>query len=363
MSLPDHAITLIAGGQRFTSWTGVQVVRSLDEFADAWSLEATTRWAVHEREGIAMEVDRGDSAELWWGEAEIIRGWVDEREEEIAATSWTVRFGGRSRAGDLVDCSVIKKGAWTNKTAYDIAKEIAAPFGLDVMAGPADINAPIRRFGIDGDERASEALRRLGLQMGLRVRSTPRGDVEFFQPGGAGATTATQSLRYGVNIVRARRRESEAERYSDYVVRVQAPRDDQTSGAAANIAASVKDAGVLRHRPLRIQAERSGSRANLQRRAEWERNTRVGRCDEVAIDVLPGERAWRATDRKVWEPGMLVPVYVPALDLEGQTLLVKDVTLGYGAGGYTASLVLTHPEAYQPEVPPKAKKKKGAYSW
>jgi prophage tail gpP-like protein len=367
---PDHRITLIIGGQRFDRWTSVRFERSIDEFADGWSLSTTTRYALTTDPDIELELDIGDEVEAWWGEHELLRGWLDEVDDEESADSLTVGFAGRSRAGDLVDSSALHKGAWTQRSALEIAKDLVAPFGLTVVVGAPGIAEPLRRFAVDGEESVADCLGRLASQLGLRIRSTPRGDVEFWAPGSA-REVAQQALQRGRNIRACRRNRSQAERFSDYVTRIQVPSDDETSGAAAAIAASVKDAGVLRYRPLRLQAETgTGGKDRLQRRAEWERNTRAGRSDEVEVDVYAGDRTWLAsgTSRdsagaKLWAPGMLVQVYHPRHGIDGQ-LLVKSVSLGYsGTEGYAATLSLTHPEAYQPELPPKAKKKKGGYSW
>lgn len=353
-------ITLIIGGLRFAGWTDVEISRGLDEFSDAWSLRATTRWAVLEQRQLAIAIDRGDEAELWFGEIEILRGWVEEIDERIKADVWTVTISGRSRAGDLVDCSAIAKGAWLQSSARQIATDLVAPFGLLVRATLPELEVPIRRFGADADETVADTLRRLGLTLGLRVRSTPRGDVEFCKP--ASGAVAARSLAWGRNIREIGRRRSDVERFSDYVTRVQVSADDDLHGAAASIKVSVEDAGMLRHRPMRIHAERGGTADELRRRAEWERNTRAGRSDTIEVDVYDAERTWLAGPTSTWEPGQMVTIYAPPLDLDGR-LLISAVTLGYGSAGWVARLALTHPEAYQPEIPPRKRKKKGAYAW
>lgn len=371
---PDHRITLIIGGQRFDRWTSVRFERSIDEFADGWSLSTTTRYALTTDPDIELELDEGDEVEAWWGEHELLRGWLEDIDDEETADSLTVGFAGRSRAGDLVDSSALHKGAWVQRSALEIAKELVAPFGLTVVVGAPGITEPIRRFAVDGEETVAECLRRLGLQLGLRIRSTPRGDVEFWAPGAA-RETAQQALQRGRNIRACRRHRSQAERFSDYVLRVQVPGSDEASGEAATIADSVKDAGVLRYRPLRLQSEMGGGKDKLRRRAEWERNTRAGRADEVEVDVYAADRTWLAsgTSRdgvgsRVWAPGMLVQVYHPRHGIDGQ-LLVKSVSLGYsGTEGYTTTLGLTHPEAYQPDIAPKRRRDaagrfKGGYTW
>lgn len=356
---PSHDIDLILGGNRFTGWTNVEMVRSIDQFADAWSVEAITRWAVTTDPDIAMRVDTDDAAEFWWGDLELVRGWLDEISEDADERAWTIGFAGRSRAGDLVDCTAIRKGAWRERSVLEIAKDLVAPYALTVREGLPQLQTTLRRFAVDGEETVAECLQRLAAFAGVRVRSTPRGDVEFFLPG---QRTAQTSLRWGRNIRRISRRRSVVERFSDYVIRAQVHNTDAWNANAATVAARVKDEAVLRYRPLRISSKVGEAADKLQRKAEWERNTRAGRSDELVVEVYAAEKTWLAAPGVTWEPGMLVPIYVPHLDLD-DLLLIKDLSLSYGAGGFSARLTITHPEAYQPEVPPKKKGKKGKYSW
>lgn len=374
MTSPRHDIELLVGDNRFTGWTRVEVVRSLDQFADAWSVEAITRWAVTPDPDISMAIDLGDEAEFWWGELELVRGWLDEISENAAEREWSIGLAGRSRAGDLVDCTAIRKGSWRERSVLEIAKDLVAPFGLTVVVGAlADFDVTVTsekavsttkrdrlgRFAVDGEETVADCLQRLAAFAGVRVRSTPRGDVEFYEPGKKIAPTA---LRWGGNIRSVGRQRSMAERFSDYVIRAQVNNSDAWNAKAASVGASVKDPGVLRHRPLRIKSKVGAAKDKLHRKAEWERNTRAGKSDVLEVQVYAAERTWLAGPGMTWEPGMLVPTYVPHLDLDAM-LLVKDVNLSYGADGFAARLTLTHPEAYQPEVPPKKKGKKGKYSW
>lgn len=358
---PTNDVTLVIAGQPFTGWTGVEIARSLDDLADTWSLQAITRWAVTSDPDLAIRIDEGDAVEFKWGKLSLITGYIDEIAEDLAPDSWSVSLAGRSRAGDLVDCSALAKGAWTSRSAVEIAKDLCDPFGITAITTHPELAKPIKRFAVNGDETVAEALRRLAATAGLRIVSTPAGDIDFAAPAAA-PVVASQSLRFGRNVRNVRRARNAAERFSDYVLRVQLPCDDERSGAAAVIAASVQDAQVGRYRPLRLPPERSAGADELKRRSEWERNTRAGRSDKVEVEVYDGTRTWLAGPGLMWAPGQLVPVAVDHLELDAQ-LLIESVALGYGAGGYTARLSLVHPEAYQPEVPPKAKKKKGAMSW
>lgn len=361
MSVAD--LEVIIAGQPFIGWQSVAIERSLDALAHTFSVQAITRWIVDDDSGISLRIDFGDAVEVWWGDALLLTGWVDEVAEEIAEESWSVTISGRSRAGDLCDCSAPAK-TWRNTPGKKIAEELLAPYGLGLVLAPgADLSAPARKVASDGDDTVQEVLERIGEQLGLRVTSTPEGNIEFTA---AGVRKAQRSLLYGQNIRQVRRSQNGAERFSEYIFRTQrsgTAAGDIAGDGAAKVSVSVPDAGVVRHRPLRVQAKKQGSLQELERRAAWERNTRAGKSDSLTIDVYDAENTWKSGPgpQDIWTPNTRVFIDVAPLDLR-EELLITSVSLGFGDGGPTTSLQLTHPNAYLPDKPPLKKKKKGKFS-
>lgn len=358
------SLEVIISGVPFVGWTSVSIERSLDALAHTFSVQASTRWLLDQESGISLRIDQGDDVEVWWGDALLLTGWVDEVTEDIDGENWSVSISGRSKAGDLCDCSAAPK-TWRNTPGKKVAEALLAPYGIGLVIPPGiDLSAPVRKVASDGEDTVQEVLESLGEQLGLRLTSMPNGDVVFTQ---AGLAKAQRSLLYGQNIRKVRRSQNAAERFSEYIFRTQRSGTATTEIAgdgAAKVAASVPDAGVLRHRPLRVQAKRQGSVKELQRRAEWERNTRAGKSDTLTVDYYDAGDTWRSGPgpQDVWTPNERVFIDVPPFDLR-EELLITSVSLGFGEEGYTTSLQLTHPNAYLPEKPPLKRKKKGSGQW
>lgn len=337
----------------------MSIDRSLDSLANTFSVESTTRWNLDSKTDISIRIDEGDPVEVWFDGAQLLSGYVDEVSESLGPDSWSVSISGRSKAGDLCDCSAAPK-TWRNTPALDIARALCEPFGIGVVVAPGVVlETSVRRFKADGDDTVQECLERLAKVAGVRVVSDSEGDIQFTGPGSRRALTA---LVFGENIQSLYRSQSGADRFSNYFFRVQRSGTGDLYGSdAAHVKASVVDEGVTRHRPLRVQAERQGSVKELERRAAWERNTRAGRAYSLVVDFQALERTWRCGPglSDIWDANLLVDVDIPVFGIECETMLISQVTLTFGEDGYGASLRLTAPEAYLPDKPPLKKKKKG----
>lgn len=359
-AVPTPELEVIVAGQPFVGWTSVTIERSIDQLAHSFSVESITRWNLDEELETAIRIDDGDPVEIRYGEALLLTGYIDEVDESIGIEDWTVSLAGRSRAGDLCDCSVSKSKTWHNKPGIDIARDLVKPYGIDVQLAPGvTLDDTVRRLKADGDDTVQEVLERLAKQLGLLVVSTPGGDIEITGPG---SRRAQRALLYGQNLASIHRTQNGAERFSDYIFRTQRSGSADVNGAAAaQVKASVTDEGVLRHRPLRVQAERQGSIKELERRAAWERNTRAGKALSLTVEVQALHETWKSGPGPldIWAPNERVVVDVPKFDLMAEELLISAVTLTFDADGYGARLQLTAPEAYEPAKPPLKKKKKG----
>lgn len=362
--MPTPELELAIAGKRFVGWTSVSIDRSMDALAHTFSVESTTRWNLDEATDISIRIDEGDEVQIWWGEALLLSGWVEDVEESIDPEDWSVSISGRSKAGDLCDCSAAPK-TWRATPAIDIARALVEPYGLGVQLAPGiSLDDKIRRLKSDGDDTVQEVLERLAALAGVSVTSTATGDIEFTGPG---IRKAQRALLFGQNIARVRRNQSGADRFSNYFFRTQRTGSGDLYGAdAAHVVASVVDAGVNRHRPLRVQCERQGSVKELERRAAWERNTRAGKAATLTVDVQALTDTWRSGPgpQDIWNCNERVVVDVPPFDISALEMLISKVTLTFGEDGYGASMTLVAPEAYLPDKPPLKKKKKGkATGW
>lgn len=369
--MPD--LVLRVDGFDIEGWTSIQVTRSLDQLADTFDLALTTELSSRPS---PVPISRGLACQILYGEETILSGYINSVNRSGTATSTSLSVSGRSKAGDLVDCTAIQPGkrtggSWRDTTFLGIANEICRPFGITCFCDLGDPKESY--FKLTEGESCFSALERLGKDYGLRIVSFPDGNIQYTRTGLE--VLADVVVENGRNVVTWEVAEDDSERFSDYIFKGQLAASDETSGGNVNLAHLVQDEGVGRYRPLLIETDeqvrdikgRFTSQKNkspLQLRAEWERNTRAGKSRQLSYEVCdPSDLSlsWEMRPGELWRPNVIVTVLDPFLEVDGQ-FLVTAVTLTRDSSGTRTSLKLTHPEAYETELPPKPKKKKG-FSW
>lgn len=354
--MPDPRLVLLVEGEEYDGWTNIQIVRSLDALADTFDLGLVTRGASRPPPPNLAE---GDECKVLYDGETLISGWIDAIKDDYNASSSTLVINGRSRAGDLVDCSAVHK-PWRTTPILQIAGDLCKPFGITVSSDIVDL--PVEKyFKLTDGETVFAALDRLARDHGLRVISKPDGSVMF---------TRTGLLRFpnvaietGVNVVSGSRQRSQEGRHSPYIFKAQLAASDTTNGADASTKYQLVDDGVTRYRPLVVEVEGQRGKKALEEAAAWERNTRAGKARTLSYEVVNPDqpsRSWENAEG-LWEPNTIVTVRDSYYEIDGE-FLVTEARLTLDNGGTKTSLQLTAPEAYEPKKPPKKKKKKG-YSW
>lgn len=366
-------LVLRLDGYDIEGWTAISVTRSLDQLADTFDLQLTTELSSRPP---PVEISEGQACQLLYGEEVLISGYIDTVDFSYDATSTSLSVSGRSKAGDLIDCTAVRPGnrtggSWKKTSLLSIANDICEPFGITVYC---DLGDPIESYlKLSEGETCFSALERLGKDYGLRVVSFADGDIQY---------TRTGLTRYpdvviesGRNVVAGGVTKSLSERFSDYLFKGQLSASDETSGGDVNTAHLVLDDGVGRYRPLLIETDeqvrnakgqftKEKNKSPLQLRAEWERNTRAGRSQQLSYQVCdPSDLSlsWEMGSYGLWAPNVIVSVVDSFLGIDGQ-FLVTSVTLTRDGSGTRTSLQLTFPEAYETELPPRPKKKNG-FTW
>ncbi len=351
-------LTLRIDGYDIEGWTSVQVTRSLDDIASSFDLQLVTEMS---SKTPSVTITDGSFCELWYGSELVLSGYVDAYELSYDATSTSLSLSGRSKAGDLVDCTAIQPGkktggSWRKSLGLQIAQDICEPFGISVSSdvGPLPQEA---YFKLEEGETCFSALDRLAKDSGLRLRSDADGSIVFTRAGLY--VLPDVQIENGRNVLTGGVTFDMSERFSDYLFKGQRSADDDTHGSAVNTSHLIKDDGVTRYRPLVLEKDRL-----VKQRAEWERNTRAGKARQLSYEIVNPDDvslSWEMGGHGLWEPGAVVSVKDDFLDLDDMYIVVST-TLIRDENGTRTSLKLTFPEAYQAE-PPKAKKKKGGFVW
>lgn len=346
--------TAYISGRAFDRLSSVQVTRSMESIADSFSLSLGAV-PVGDGSSSIVRVHRGEYIALKIGDETVLTGIVNQVSASDDATRASLDISGRSLAGDMVDSSAEYR-KWRKHTVLRVAQDVADKFGIavtsDIPFDPA-VAGTLDRFGVEDGERAMETISRLATLRGLIVTSDPDGGLLMTR---ASRLSSGESIRRGVNILNASYAEDDSEQHSLYVVKGQhAGRDTFFGEDSAHGVGKAEDAGIGRYRPLVIMSETKASKADLLKRAEWERNTRAGRSVSYSVTVL----GWRGgTTKQLWRENRLVQVFDPLYGMTKAvggplTMLITGVTYSRSAGSpTTTTLKLSMPQAYEPLVPP-----------
>lgn len=333
---------LLVGGKRYTGWKSISITDSLEQLAATFVFDYADRWSYQAR---PWPISAGAQCTVLYGGERVIVGWVDDAPSSYDATDYSQSVAGRSRTGDLVDCSAVHPGEWVEQRLDQIARDLCKPFGIDVSVA-CDLGAAFPKFGLEQGETVHEALERAARMRGVRLASTPAGDLLITR---VGARRSSTVIERGVNVLSAVRTWSVGDRFHRYTVLGQSQGSDEWSGeAAAQLKAEATDDGARRARTLVLLAE--GQEPNLDeltKRATWERNVRAGRAMRLRYRLAGWESA-----EGIWRANTLVRVVDSWFGVDRE-LVIAGVQFEKNDQGDTTTLELVEPKALSVEpLPP-----------
>lgn len=322
----NQEVTLNTNGKKLAGWTSVTIRKSIEQFADEFDFELSTDRindsGFIERTGVersavlstADAVNQDDKIEIMIGKELVLTGYVDNIDIDYDANSASVRIGGLSKTGDLVDSSAIyKTGVWTDARVDDIVRDICGPFGIDVLT-VGSLGENFKRFKLEPGEKCYEAISRaIGMRQ-LLATSQPDGtmSISSVRKAYAGAR-----IELGVNVVRATANRNRRDVHNRYVFKGQtASSDDWNAESATQLEGVIEDPDVKRYRPLVILARKQKHKEDLGKRAIWERNVRAGRGERFRYTV----DGWLDNVGRLWETNTLVRVKDEFSRVDGEML-------------------------------------------
>ncbi|WP_448660294.1 phage baseplate assembly protein [Sphingomonas sp. CJ99] len=330
-------VALAIGGRLFGGWTSVSITRSIAQITGTFSLTVAQKAAAVDA---VFPIDAGAACQVRIGDEVVIDGHVDRVDPSGSPTANEAQVTGRDRTADLADCSAVHRpGSWSNSRIEQIAAELAQPFGIEVRA-EASTGAPIRAFALQQGETVQAAIERLLRFRGL-LMVADQGGLAIVEPSSA-APIAT--LAYGEQIESWSAFHSQAERYSDYLVKGQARGSDDRNGrTVSQLKGEARDPAVRRYRPLLLIAEDQSDPATIAARARFEAGVRAGRGAGCQVTV-PG---WRPrVGEPLWRPNTRVRLRHAPAKFPDALMLIESVTFEKGANGTVAQLALVPPEAW-----------------
>src|ERR1700741_3613493 len=95
-------VTLKMGGRLYGGWKQISIEIDLDAGASTFELGVTERWPGQPDRWL---LEAGAAAEVAIGGETVVTGYIDELGSVLEDESRQVTIRGRSKCGDLVDCS------------------------------------------------------------------------------------------------------------------------------------------------------------------------------------------------------------------------------------------------------------------
>ncbi|MEX0732836.1 MAG: hypothetical protein WED00_05645 [Aquisalimonadaceae bacterium] len=326
-------LALVIGNTRHRGWLSVDIRRGLDQIADSFDLSLTERW---DESSEPRPVRAGEPCRVEIDGELVLTGYVDDVLPSYDDKSHTIVASGRSRTADLVDCSA-GADTWTDRTLLAIARRLAEPFGIEVIAD-VDTGAPFRTAGIEEGQPFAEALEQLARIRAVHLVTDAQGRLVITRPGQARTPTA---LVLGENIRKASGRFTLRDRFSDYQVLAQQNSNDNVfARAAAEPSGMATDGRITRYRPTVILADTATDSAGCEERARWERAKRWGSSRGVTYTV----HGWRHRDG-LWTPSHQVRVRDRWMGFD-DWMLIAGVQHLLDQEGERTEIRVVPPEAY-----------------
>ncbi|HAW0588242.1 TPA: baseplate protein [Escherichia coli] len=318
----SNTVTLRTDGRLFTGWTSVSVTRSIESVAGYFELGVNVPPGT-DLSGLAP----GKAFTLEIGGQIVCTGYIDSRRRQMTADSMKITVAGRDKTADLIDCAAVYSGGqWKNRTLEQIARDLCAPYGVTVRWELSDkeSSAAFPGFTLDHSETVYEALVRASRARGVLMTSNAAGELVFSRA----ASTATDELVLGENLLTLDFEEDFRDRFSEYTVKGYARAngaegDDIDAKSIVSRKGTATDSDVTRYRPMIIIADSKITAKDAQARALREQRRRLAKSITFEAEI----DGWTRKDGQLWMPNLLVTIDASKYAIKTTELLVSKVTL------------------------------------
>ncbi|QZN97361.1 phage baseplate assembly protein [Symbiopectobacterium purcellii] len=335
----NDELILTVENRAITGWDRVRVTRSIERLPSDFDLGLMDYYATGDKE--RQIVNPGDKCTVALGDDLVITGYLDRWTSGLFRSQHEVRAMGRSKCQDLVDCSA----EWQNNvintsTALDIAKKLAAPYGISVTSDVTDM-VTVPQFTINFGESPQAIIDRISRYSAFLYYDKPDGNLYLTR---VGAKSAASGVEQGVNIEQAFFQSSVDERFSDYVglsLSLNKLEGDYSSLTLAT--AQDPDVATMRYRKhITIVESTMAANKLAEQCINWEMNRRYGRSRQLQVTI----DSWRDSSGALWQPNTLIPISIPVMGLEDESWLLGEVTFTRDDSGTHAQMLLMPPEAF-----------------
>lgn len=334
------SIELKIGGKIYNGWKNASVSRSLNCIASNFELTVSDKYT-----GSKKNIPLDEECQILVDGIPAVTGYLDEISPSYSSSSHEVKFSGRSKTCDLVDCSaIIDAGQILGGSPKDIIQQVLQPFGIKLIFEADTALKPIAEFQVQPGETAQSIIEKVCKQTGMMFTDNAEGALVIQSIGmAASAGKLVHHVADGVgnNILSASAKFSTRDVFRDYYVKSQMAGSDELGGEdITGIEGKAIDSEVKRYRPLVLTAESSMDNSTAQTRAEWERSNRRGKAMSAQFTVY----GWTNSSGDLWSPNSFITIDDDFIRLKGK-LFVSAVRLSTGSGT-TTELTVSPPDAF-----------------
>lgn len=337
-------VKLKVNGLNYGNWQKVRITRSLRDIASDFELILTTKW----KDAVADGIKAGPPCEVYLGDDLVMTGYIDTFVPSYDASEVTWVVQGRSKTSDLVDCSAIyKSGQWSNVKLDRVARDLCAPFSIEVLV-ECDLGAKFPRVSIEQGETCFELLDRLAKQRAVLLTTNEKGQLVLTQASEQGMGA---SFILGENILAARGNFSMRDRASEWIVKGSGYGGGSTWDATATTTiggqkAVVTDPNVPRYRPRILIAEDVTTVAGASKRGQWQMQRSIGEGTQTEITVAGWRtQGLRGDSGPIWRINRMAHIEDEMQGLDDNWLIVTVTMMEDEKSGREAIINLMPREA------------------
>jgi len=337
----DTTVRLVLDGITWSGWEDVRIQRGVEICPGNFDVRLTERTGSDD----TVVVIPGANVQVFIGNTEVIRGFIDVYGIEGSPESHEIHIAGRSRCCDLVDThAVVPEGQLGNVDILTLAEQLCALYGISVFGQDLPIEALgiLQYFNVTLGQTPFEIIEMCARYFGVLVYDDTDGNLLL---AAVGTRQHASGFSEGVNVQDAAVTYRMDERMSVYLPVLFSVQqfNDFSNANAGNTYPPVYDRGVSRFRPYYVVSEQFvGDVALAQRRALWEMQRRRGRSQAVTFFC----DSWHDSSGRLWTPNYLAPVNLPTWKIRNAMWVITEVNfLKGGERGTGAEITMMPPEA------------------
>ena len=330
--MSQEVITVNVGGMSYTAFEVAQVRAAFNEAARSFRIEVAAELGASATNKIFKV---GTKLTIHANGDLLLTGFVDTKRPRFDSQKAMIAISDRSNSGDLVESSAKHEtGQFENKDVMEMGNEVSKGIGAKFTTDQT--LEKIEQYQVHPGESCFRMVEKMARQQGLTICGEADGNAKITK---AGNKRHAGGLIEGYNILTGTAEQNNSNRHSEYTVRGQRPFGHGVDNL--QLQAIVNDKGVDRHRPIVIIQDGDTTKKRTKKRAKNRKDRAAGHALKATIDT----QGFRDDAGKLWEPGHLIWVESPFLDI-AQDMLIESVNFMQSEKGSVATISLTDPRAY-----------------